>query len=106
MSSRCVLACQSSSARCSGRATPTWVLGDIPTTAERDSSRGGTGNTGSGSHENRTAPADRSHGPDNRHRGADQWLYVISGTGAATINGKRYRLRRGSLLLIERRGRA
>lgn len=24
---------------------------------------------------------------ENRHRGADQWLYVVSGTGAAKING-------------------
>ena len=41
-------------------------------------------------------------GPDNRHRGADQWLFVVSGTGRATVNGKRYGLRAGSLLLIER----
>lgn len=40
-------------------------------------------------------------GPDNRHRGADQWLFVLSGTGRATVNGKRYGLRAGSLLLIE-----
>ena len=26
---------------------------------------------------------------DNRHRGADQWLYVISGTGVARVNGVR-----------------
>jgi mannose-6-phosphate isomerase-like protein (cupin superfamily) len=47
-------------------------------------------------------PGDCEGGPDNRHRGADQWLYVVSGTGRATINGKSYRLRAGSLLLIER----
>src|SRR5918992_5567278 len=41
-------------------------------------------------------------GPDNRHRGADQWLFVLSGAGTATVNGKRYPLRAGSLLLIER----
>jgi mannose-6-phosphate isomerase-like protein (cupin superfamily) len=41
-------------------------------------------------------------GPDNRHRGADQWLYVVSGTGAATVNGNRIPLRAGSLVLIER----
>jgi mannose-6-phosphate isomerase-like protein (cupin superfamily) len=40
-------------------------------------------------------------GPDNRHRGADQWLYVVSGRGRAVVNGKRYALRAGSLLLIE-----
>jgi mannose-6-phosphate isomerase-like protein (cupin superfamily) len=48
------------------------------------------------------APGDSEGGPDNRHRGADQWLYVVSGTGTATINRKRYPLRPGSLLLIER----
>ena len=41
-------------------------------------------------------------GPDNRHRGADQWLFVESGTGIAVVNGRRVRLRAGSLLLIER----
>ena len=40
--------------------------------------------------------------PKNRHRGADQWLYVISGTGRATVNRRRYGLRAGTLLLIER----
>ncbi len=48
------------------------------------------------------APGDCEGGPDNRHRGADQWLYVLAGTGAATVNGKRHPLRAGSLLLIER----
>lgn len=38
----------------------------------------------------------------NRHRGADQWLYVLEGSGAATINGRRVGLAAGSLLLIER----
>jgi mannose-6-phosphate isomerase-like protein (cupin superfamily) len=41
-------------------------------------------------------------GPDNRHRGADQWLYVLSGRGSATVNGKRYPLKEGTLVLIER----
>jgi mannose-6-phosphate isomerase-like protein (cupin superfamily) len=41
-------------------------------------------------------------GPDNRHRGADQWLVVISGTGAAIINGHKISLRTGSMVLIER----
>lgn len=47
-------------------------------------------------------PGDSEGGPDNRHRGADQWLFVLSGTGAATVNGKRFQLRAGSLVLIER----
>jgi mannose-6-phosphate isomerase-like protein (cupin superfamily) len=41
-------------------------------------------------------------GSDNRHRGADQWLVVISGTGAAIINGHKVPLRAGSMVLIER----
>ena len=41
-------------------------------------------------------------GPDNRHRGADQWLFVKSGRGAAVVNGRRVALQAGSLLLIER----
>ena len=48
------------------------------------------------------APGDSEGGPDNRHRGADQWLFVVSGSGRATVNGKRYPLRAGTLLLIER----
>lgn len=48
------------------------------------------------------APGDAEGGPDNRHRGADQWLFVLSGSGTATVNGKRHPLRAGSLLLIER----
>jgi mannose-6-phosphate isomerase-like protein (cupin superfamily) len=46
-------------------------------------------------------PGDAEGDRGNRHRGADQWLYVVSGSGVATINDKRLRLRRGSLLLIE-----
>jgi mannose-6-phosphate isomerase-like protein (cupin superfamily) len=40
--------------------------------------------------------------PENRHRGADQWLFILSGTGVATVNKRRYPLRAGSLMLIER----
>jgi len=47
------------------------------------------------------APGDSEGDPDNRHRGADQWLFVLSGTGIATINDKRHRLRKNVLLLIE-----
>ena len=46
------------------------------------------------------APGDREGGADNRHRGADQWLYVVEGTGGATVRGKRHALRPGTLLLI------
>jgi mannose-6-phosphate isomerase-like protein (cupin superfamily) len=47
-------------------------------------------------------PGDAEGHPCNRHHGADQWLYVIAGTGAAKINGKRHALKTGTLLLIER----
>lgn len=47
-------------------------------------------------------PGDAEGDPQNRHRGADQWLYVISGTGSALVNGKRYVLKEGTLMLIER----
>ena len=48
------------------------------------------------------APGDSEGGPDNRHRGADQWLFVEAGSGAAIVNGRRYALKAGSLILIER----
>jgi mannose-6-phosphate isomerase-like protein (cupin superfamily) len=38
---------------------------------------------------------------DNRHSGADQWLYIESGTGEAIINGQAYALEAGELILIE-----
>lgn len=44
----------------------------------------------------------REGGPDNRHHGADQWLYVESGHGEARINGHKYPLEAGSLVLIQR----
>jgi mannose-6-phosphate isomerase-like protein (cupin superfamily) len=48
------------------------------------------------------APGASEGGPDNRHRGADQWLFVVSGKGVATVNGRQVKLRQGSLVLIER----
>ena len=39
---------------------------------------------------------------DNRHRGADQWLFVLEGRGTATVEGRRRKLAPGGLLLIER----
>jgi mannose-6-phosphate isomerase-like protein (cupin superfamily) len=47
-------------------------------------------------------PGDAEGGPGNRHRGSDQWLFVVSGTGVATVGGRRQPLRAGTLLLIER----
>jgi mannose-6-phosphate isomerase-like protein (cupin superfamily) len=51
------------------------------------------------------APGDAEGDRDNRHRGADQWLYVVSGTGSALVNGRRVPLHPGTLLLIEHRDR-
>lgn len=48
-------------------------------------------------------PGDSEGGSDNRHRGADQWLFVVSGAGLAIVNGRRLSLRAGSLVLIEAR---
>jgi mannose-6-phosphate isomerase-like protein (cupin superfamily) len=59
------------------------------------------GNEGSQAAEMVLPPGDAEGGPENRHRGADQWLYVLSGTGIATVNGKRYELGQGVLMLIE-----
>lgn len=47
-------------------------------------------------------PGDCEGGPDNRHRGADQWLYVLSGRGSAIVGGRKHALSAGSLVLIER----
>ena len=40
------------------------------------------------------APGDSEGGPDNDHRGADQWLFVLSGTGSGKLNGKTTRTAR------------
>src|SRR3954447_26220398 len=48
------------------------------------------------------APGATEGGPDNRHRGADQWLFVVSGTGAAVAEGERVELGADTLLLIQR----
>ena len=48
------------------------------------------------------APGDQEGGPDNRHRGADQWLYVVSGEGLAIIDGIEQELETGSLLVVEK----
>lgn len=48
------------------------------------------------------APGGAEGDPRNRHRGSDQWLFVISGTGRAFVNGRALPLRAGSLMLIER----
>ena len=46
-------------------------------------------------------PGDSEGGPDNRHRGADQWLYVVEGEGVAIVDGREQPLRQGDLLVVE-----
>jgi mannose-6-phosphate isomerase-like protein (cupin superfamily) len=41
-------------------------------------------------------------GPDNNHRGVDQWLFIVSGKGSAIVAGKKIVLSASSLVLIER----
>jgi mannose-6-phosphate isomerase-like protein (cupin superfamily) len=45
-------------------------------------------------------PGESTGGPDNAHESSDQWLYVISGSGDATVDGERVELQAGDLLLI------
>jgi len=47
------------------------------------------------------APHGKEGGRDNAHRGADQWLYVMQGTGLARVNRRRIPLSAGTLLLIQ-----
>jgi mannose-6-phosphate isomerase-like protein (cupin superfamily) len=47
-------------------------------------------------------PGESTGGPDNRHAGSDQWLYVASGDGAALVEGMEIELHAGSLVLIGR----
>jgi mannose-6-phosphate isomerase-like protein (cupin superfamily) len=46
-------------------------------------------------------PGESEGDAGNRHRGADQWLFVVAGTGTAVIKSRRVPLRPGTLLLIE-----
>jgi mannose-6-phosphate isomerase-like protein (cupin superfamily) len=46
-------------------------------------------------------PGASEGGADNRHRGADQWLSVVEGTGVAVINRRKLPLKPGTLVLIE-----
>jgi mannose-6-phosphate isomerase-like protein (cupin superfamily) len=60
------------------------------------------GNRGSQAAEMVLEPGGREGDAENRHRGADQWLFVLSGSGVATLGRTRHPLRAGTLLLIER----
>ena len=46
-------------------------------------------------------PGQSTGGPENRHPDSDQWLYVVSGEGSATVDGDAYSLEPGSLVCIE-----
>ena len=45
------------------------------------------------------APGKTEGGAGNRHRGADQWLLVMAGTGRAKVNRRSYPLKAGTLML-------
>jgi mannose-6-phosphate isomerase-like protein (cupin superfamily) len=47
-------------------------------------------------------PGESEGGPDNKHRGSDQWLLVVSGKGVAIVKKQRVQLQAGTVLLIER----
>jgi mannose-6-phosphate isomerase-like protein (cupin superfamily) len=47
------------------------------------------------------ASGESTGGPDNRHDDADQWLFVVSGAGTATVEGRAIELAAGDLLLVE-----
>ncbi|CAN5913155.1 cupin domain-containing protein [soil metagenome] len=46
-------------------------------------------------------PGGSTGGPENRHENSDQWLYVLSGTGRAVVEGEEKEFGEGTLLLIE-----
>lgn len=48
------------------------------------------------------SPGQSTGGSENEHKRSDQWLYVISGSGKAIIEGKTIKIKKGELLLIER----
>lgn len=48
------------------------------------------------------AAGDSEGDPTNRHKGSDQWLYVVQGNGTAFVNERRIALKPGCLLLIAR----
>lgn len=41
-------------------------------------------------------------GRDNKHRGADQWIYVESGEGEATVGESVVPMSKGTLILVQR----
>jgi mannose-6-phosphate isomerase-like protein (cupin superfamily) len=46
-------------------------------------------------------PGTATGGPDNVHADSDQWCYVVSGSGRATVDGEAVRLEAGDLVVVE-----
>ena len=46
-------------------------------------------------------PGQRTGGADNVHPRSDQWLFVVSGAGTASVAGRTVALEAGALLLVE-----
>lgn len=46
-------------------------------------------------------PGQSTGGADNEHPDSDQWLYVLSGSGSATVAGEEVDLSQGTLLLVQ-----
>ena len=46
-------------------------------------------------------PGQSTGGPTNAHPRSDQWLYVVEGTGTATVEGEDHRLEAELLVCIE-----
>lgn len=46
-------------------------------------------------------PTEQTGGPDNRHAGSDQWLFVLEGSGRVTVEDKEIEVGEGTLVLIE-----
>ena len=59
------------------------------------------GNARSQAAEMTLEPWQTEGGPDNRHKGADQWLFVMAGTGVAVVEGEQIALTAGTIVLIE-----
>lgn len=68
----------------------------------KDSFRVALGDEHSQAAEMTLAPGKTEGGPDNRHQGADQWLFVVAGQGDATVNGQHVTLQKNTLLHIQR----
>lgn len=46
-------------------------------------------------------PGRSTGGPDNYHAEADQWLFVVAGSGLVTVDGEQMRASAGDLLRID-----